>query len=131
MPDPSSFQIEPEDVGPRVRILTVQGEADRFGTDAVSSAVDDARADGRGVIIDLSEATYLDSSMLATLVAVSEQGRRDNSPLVILCGAARLRRSLELKGLQSILSLANSREHALELVTASDGRPGGPASGPA
>src|SRR5215207_5247081 len=101
MPDPSSFHIDPEDVGPRVRILAVHGEADRFRTDAVASAVDVARADGRNVIVDLSRATYLDSSMLATLVSVSEQSRQDDSALVILCEAPRLRRSLELKGLET------------------------------
>jgi anti-anti-sigma factor len=111
-----SFQIDPEDVGPNVRILAVHGEADRFATDAVTEAVQSARDDGRGTIIDLNHTSYLDSSMLAALVAESELGRRSALPVVILCEASRLRRSLELKGLQTILTLADSREHALELV---------------
>src|SRR3712207_6918304 len=41
---------------------------------------------------------------------------RSGERLVIACANARLRRSLELKGLQSILTLADSREHALELM---------------
>ena len=132
MPDSRSFELTPEDVGSRVRVLAVRGEADRFGTEALSSAVDDARADGRGVIIDLSEASYLDSSMLATLVAASEQGRKRSEPLVILCETPRLRRSLELKGLHGILQLAESREQALELADApSDGRPAPRDSDPA
>jgi anti-anti-sigma factor len=116
MPDSRSFHLHPEDVGSRVRILGVHGEADRFRTDALSAAVAEARDAGLGVIIDLSHATYLDSSMLATLVSASEQWRRRSQPLVILCEPTRLRRSLELKGLETILTLAVSREQALELV---------------
>lgn len=121
MADPRSFQIVPEDVGSGVRILAVHGEADRFGTDAVSSAVQDARDDGRAVVVDLDQTSYLDSSMLATLVAASEQGRQGAEPLVILCSATRLRRSLELKGLQSILVLADSREQALAMIESARG----------
>ena len=132
MPDSRSFELIPEDVGSRVRILAVRGEADRFGTEAVSAAVDEARSAGRGVVIDLSEASYLDSSMLATLVAASEQGRKLAEPLVILCETPRLRRSLELKGLRTILQLAEEREQALDLAAASsDGRPAKRDSDPA
>ena len=123
MSAPRSFQIQPEDVEPGVRILAVQGEADRFATDAITAAVQEARDDGRDVVIDLNEASYLDSSMLATLVSASEEGRQNSQPLVILCEASRVRRSLELKGLQSILELADSRDHAIELVGAARSRP--------
>jgi len=123
MTAPRSFQIQPEDVESGVRILAVQGEADRFGTDAITAAVQEARDDGRDVVIDLNETTYIDSSMLAALVSASEHGRQTSQPLVILCEASRLRRSLELKGLQSILELAYSRDHAIELLAAARNRP--------
>jgi anti-anti-sigma factor len=113
-----------------VRIIAVQGEADRFRTDAVSAAIEAARSEGRAVVIDLSEASYLDSSMLATLVAASERGRADGERLVVLCEAPRLRRSLELKGLQAVLRLADTREQALALAGASaEGSPGPQAPG--
>jgi anti-sigma B factor antagonist len=123
MSTPRSFQIQPEDVEPGVRVLAVQGEADRFGTEAITAAVQEARDTGRDVVIDLNETTYIDSSMLSALVAASEQGRKTSQPLVILCAASRLRRSLELKGLQSILELADSRDHAIELLEDARNRP--------
>ena len=64
--------------------------------------------------------------MLATLVAASEQGRKEGKPVVIHCEASRLRRSLELKGLQSIIELADSREDAIARLSA-----GGPEPEPA
>ena len=120
MPEPDTFELIREDLTDRVSLLTVRGEADRFRTDAVSAAIEQVRSDDRDTILDVSAATYLDSSMLAALVSASEQGRRHNSPLVIVCQNERLRRSLQLKGLEAILQLADDRDHALELIVAGD-----------
>jgi anti-anti-sigma factor len=83
----------------------------------VSRAIEDARRADRDVVVDLSQATYLDSSMLAALVGASERDRRRSEALVVLVETPRLRRSFEVKGLQTILQVAGSREQALELVT--------------
>jgi anti-sigma B factor antagonist len=118
MQEPDAFDLRREDLTERVSLLVASGEADRFHTDAVSEAIEKVRSDDRDAILDVSAATYLDSSMLAALVAASEQGRRHNSPLVIVCQNDRLRRSLQLKGLEAILELADDRDHALELIAA-------------
>ena len=73
MTAPRSFQIQTEDVEPGVRILAVQGEADRFGTDAITAAVQEAHDEGRDVVIDLNNTTYIDSSMLAALVGARKR----------------------------------------------------------
>jgi anti-sigma B factor antagonist len=116
MSQQDNFELTREDVTDRVSLLVLSGDADRFRTDAVSEAIEQVRSDDRDTILDVSAATYLDSSMLAALVAASEQGRRHNSPLVIVCQNERLRRSLQLKGLEAILELADDRDHALELI---------------
>jgi anti-sigma B factor antagonist len=118
MPGQDSFEVTTEDVGD-ARVLGVRGEADRFRTEEVSGAIDAARREGRKAVVDLSAVTYLDSSMLAALVAASEQGRRRAEPLVIVCETPRLRRSLQLKGLETILQIVESREQALELLAGS------------
>jgi anti-sigma B factor antagonist len=123
MADPNSFELTTEDVGDTVRIVSLRGEADRFKADEVSKALEDVRGSGRHAIVDLSAVVYLDSSMLSALVAASEQGRRRSRPLVILCETPRLRRSLQLKGLETILLLAETREQALELA-AGEAAPG-------
>ena len=118
MSEPDTFELSREDLTDRVSLLVVRGEADRFHADAVSTAIEQVRSDDRDTILDVSAATFLDSSMLALLVAASERGRRHNSPLVIVCQNDRLRRSLQLKGLEAILELADDRDHALELIAA-------------
>jgi anti-sigma B factor antagonist len=114
--DQGSFQLSREDVDDRVSVVVLCGDADRFRTEAVAAAIEEARRDGRDVVVDLTGATYLDSSMLAALVAASEQTRRRSAPLVVVCDNERLRRSFELKGLEPILRLAETRDDALDLL---------------
>ena len=120
MPERESFQLSREDLTDAVSLLALGGEADRFHTDALTSAIEEVRSDGRNVIVDISAATYMDSSMIAALVGAAEQGRRRDEPLVVVCQNERLRRSLELKGLEAILRIADNREHGLELLRADD-----------
>jgi anti-anti-sigma factor len=116
VPEGGPFDLTTEDVGDAIRVVVVSGDADRFRADAVARAIQQARDDGRDVVVDLSQASYMDSTMVATLVAASERGRRRSARLVIVVKAARLRRSLEVKGLEPILTVSESREDALELL---------------
>jgi anti-sigma B factor antagonist len=118
MGDPQSFQLTREDIAGGVTVLAVSGDADRFRTEAVTSAIESARREARDVIVDLTPATYIDSSMIAALVGVTEQGRRRGERIVVICASERLRRSLQVKGLEPILRLAETREGAIEQIAA-------------
>jgi anti-anti-sigma regulatory factor len=56
--------------------------------------------------------------MIAALVGVTEQGRRRGERIVVICASERLRRSLQVKGLEPILRLAETREGAIEQIAA-------------
>ena len=116
VPDRASFELSEEDVGESVRVVVLRGDADRFRAPTVTHALQRAWADDRTVVVDMSEMTFMDSSMLAALVAASDHARRRAEPLVLVVGAARLRRSLEVKGLGQLLAVADSREQALAMV---------------
>jgi anti-anti-sigma factor len=131
VPDPGAFRLNKEDVGESVRVVAVRGDADRFHAEAVGRAIHAAGEDGRHVVADLSEASFMDSSMLATLVAASEQGRRRAREVVLVVQTPRLRRSLEVKGLAGILRVADSREQALELLAEQGDTAAGASTDPA
>jgi anti-anti-sigma factor len=116
MGEPQSFQLTREDIADGVSVLALQGDADKPCSEAVRAAIESARCEGRDVIVDLTSATYLDSPMVATLVGATEEGRRRGEPVVVVCTSERLRRSLQLKGLEPILRLACTREGAIELI---------------
>jgi anti-sigma B factor antagonist len=118
VPERDSFELTTEDVGDAVRIVALRGDADRFRAEEVTRAIQGARADGRTVVIDLAETAFMDSSMLATFVAASDDSRRHGDDLILVVATPRLRRSLEVKGLSGILTVTDSRAHALELLGA-------------
>ena len=103
-------------MGESVRVIALRGDADRFRAETVSRAIQDSWGDDRTVIVDMSDTAFMDSSMLAALVAASDQARRRAESLVLVVRAPRLKRSLEVKGLGGILTVVDSREQALELV---------------
>jgi anti-anti-sigma factor len=121
VPERGSFELTTEDVGDSVRIVVLRGDADRFRAEQVTRAIQGARADGRTAVVDLAETDFIDSSMLAAFVAASDDSRRDGGELVLVVETPRLRRSLEVEGLGGILTVADSRAHALELLDASGG----------
>jgi anti-anti-sigma factor len=120
-----SFELTTEDVGDTIRIVAVRGDADRFRAEAVTRAIERARSDECAVIVDMAETTFMDSSMLATLVAASDDSRRHGGMLVLVVATPRLRRSLEVKGLTGILTVAGSRTDALDLLAAEGGESAG------
>ena len=111
-----SFELTREDIADGVSVLALRGETDRPCQKAVCAAIEAARRDGRDVIVDLTAASHLDSPMVATLVAATEQGRRRGESVVVVCASERVRRSLQLKGLEPILPIARTREGAIELI---------------
>jgi anti-anti-sigma factor len=125
MPDRGSFELSREDITNQVSVLALRGDADRFRTDAVAGAIHEARGEGRDVIVDLSETAYLDSTMLAALVAASQHARRRSNPLVVVCRSERLRRSFQLKGLEQIFHMADTRDEARAILSADGGSPPG------
>jgi len=121
VPERSSFELTTEDVGDAIRVVALRGDADRYRAEAVRRTIQAARAEGRAVVVDMAETTFMDSSMLATLVAASDDSRRRGALLVLVVQTPRLRRSLEVKGLSGILAVAGSRSDALDLLAAEGG----------
>jgi anti-sigma B factor antagonist len=116
MGEPQSFELTREDLAGGVSVLALRGDTDRPCQEAVCAAIESARCEGRDVIVDLTAASHLDSPMVAALVAATEQGRRRGEAVVVVCASERVRRSLQLKGLEPILPIAGTREGAIELI---------------
>ena len=124
MTPPEPFQLVREDAADPITFVVLSGDADRFRADEVGTAIAAARDDGRTVAVEISGATFMDSSMISTLVAASEQARRRGERFVIVCANQRLRRSLQLKGLETILDVVDDRDEAVSLIGGDDAPPG-------
>ena len=95
-------------------IVAVTGEVDLYSSPKMREAVLAALSKkGKGVIVDLSGVSYMDSSGIATLVEALQAARRAECRLVLAGLTDRVREVFELARLQSVFELAPSVDAVL------------------
>jgi anti-sigma B factor antagonist len=96
------------------RVITASGELDRIELPHLKSAIQNAFSQGVvQLVLDLAEVSYLDSSVLAALIAESIDADRRGDLVVIVTGTTGIMRSLELKGLTQVMHIAESVDAAI------------------
>lgn len=101
-------------------VIAVMGEHDLTTSDGLKQQIEAAIGSGEPVVVDLGAATFVDSSILATLV---DGGRRAGSAgigyalLIPPDAAAGVRRVVEVTGLHAAVEIASEREEAQRKVS--------------
>jgi anti-anti-sigma factor len=67
----------------------------------------------QGVLVDLSEATYADSTTLSELLRFREDADRLRIPVVLLIGSRQLARIIQYAGLKDAFNIFEDRDAAL------------------
>ena len=100
---------------PGVVVVALRGEHDLAGKDELSAALGHACAVEPLVVVDLSECTFIDSTVIAALVSsyalVGEEGRR--LALLIPQTDGIVARTAELSGLRALVPTFASLDEAL------------------
>ena len=112
-----AFTVEPRPAPAGVSLVELAGELDMAATAAVRSCVDEA-AQHRALVLDLSGATFVDSSMLKELLRASAELDRYETRLVLAGISPAVRRVLELTRTTDLFTLADDRAAALAQVGA-------------
>jgi anti-sigma B factor antagonist len=114
-------EIELKHEAPGVAVITFSGEHDLNTVPALKSRLDNAIEHGGLVVVDLSGATFIDSSILgAVLDARREAAERDvGFEIALSNGAHSVERVLEVTGLRSALPVHSSRDDALQAARSS------------
>jgi anti-anti-sigma factor len=100
-----------------LRVIEASGELDRTDLPYLRATLQRAFGDGiRALILDMSAVTYIDSSVLAALIAESLGADQRGSTLMIVTGTGGIMRSLELKGLAQVMHISESLEDAIASV---------------
>ena len=110
-----AFTVEPRPAPQGVCLVELSGELDIAATAAVRTCVDEA-AGSRGLVLDLSGATFLDSSMLKELLRASAELARYDTPLVLADVPPAVRRVLDLTRTTTLFTLADDRAAGVALV---------------
>ena len=98
-------------------VLQLAGEHDLSTVPAVEAAFERIAETGTTVVVDLSDATFIDSTVIRTLLRSMERG--ENLLLVVPRRGA-VRRALELTGVSKLLPVFETRAAALRAVPPDD-----------
>jgi anti-sigma B factor antagonist len=112
--DEATFGVEVIGDGGHVAIVTVFGQADLHTAPELRAAISEAIDGGAAaLVIDLSEATFIDSMTLGVLLGALKQLRPVGGTMSIVCADPHIRRIFEITLLDRVFALHESRELAL------------------
>jgi anti-sigma B factor antagonist len=112
MPEESAVAVEKVD---GVTVVSPEGDIDLSRSPALRSALRQVQmAKPSRLVVDLARVDYMDSSGIATLVEALQNARRAETRMV-LCGMKeRVRSIFEIARLDTVFTIVESREQAIE-----------------
>jgi anti-sigma B factor antagonist len=102
-------------------VITLRGEADAYAAPRIRSDLVTALGSEAPLVIDLSPATFIDSTIVGVLLEGLAESEKLERPLVLLLpddSAPEVHRLFELTGLDALLPLVRSWDEATSRVTA-------------
>ncbi len=100
-----------------MELLVVRGEHDLSTADAIRAQLELSRSRGRPIVVDLTEATFIDSAVLGVLVGEHDRAKAEGLAFVLAIpeSPGGVRRLLELTGVDAVLPVAADRQQAISL----------------
>jgi anti-sigma B factor antagonist len=117
-----------EDAAEDVVVVVVEGEHDIYTAPTLRERLDEAIARSTGVVVDLTGATFVDSSVLGALLDARRRALDAGQGFVVSVGDAvepGVQRILDITGLVPVLPVVNGREAAIQAARGSNGSSGG------
>jgi anti-anti-sigma factor len=100
-----------------VRLVSVSGELDISNVGMLERATFDLANDSLGIVVDLREASYIDSATISVLFRLQNSLQRRGQALRVVCGAgSSAGRVLELSGFDRELTCECDPERAVDAI---------------
>ena len=99
-----------------VVVVSIEGEHDIYTAPALRDRLDTALSRATGVVVDLTRATFVDSSILGALLDARRRALDESRGYVVCIGAEvepGVRRILDITGLVPVLPVIVGREDAV------------------
>ena len=106
-----------DDVAEDVVVVVVEGEHDIYTAPTLRERLDEAIGRGAGVVVDLTRATFVDSSVLGALLDARRRALDAQQGFVVCVGddvEPGVQRILDITGLVPVLPVLRGREEAIE-----------------
>ena len=109
------LQVDSEPDG--IVAVCVQGDFDVANVSALRDEVDKTLASGDDLILDLSEASFIDSSVIHVLFDAARAVRGREQSLVLQLGTAPIvERALAIAGIERVVPRAHDRDEAVRMI---------------
>lgn len=100
-------------------VVSVSGDADLYAAANVERELVRLVEEGKhSIVVDLSDATFIDSTMLRVLLNISKRLRPGGGELLVVCREHNIRKIFEITLLDRVFTIFDTREAALEHVGA-------------
>jgi anti-sigma B factor antagonist len=116
-----------EDAAEDVVMVVVEGEHDIYTAPTLRERLDEAIGRGSGVVVDLTGATFVYSSVLGALLDARRRALDAGQGFVVCVGdevEPGVQRILDITGLVPVLPVVNGREEAIRTARGSNGSSG-------
>ena len=118
------FAVWDERVDDQTQVVSVRGEIDLFTAPEFKQRIAEAIERGRRrVVVDLSAATFIDSSSLGILISSHKRLRLENGRLVVACDVPAILNVFKITGLDGVLDIEPTREEAVGHALDGDAEP--------
>jgi anti-anti-sigma factor len=117
----SAAAFDAESLDEYIQIITVEGELDMSSSAELKRRVESALRVGRNsIVIDLADVTHMDSTGLAALIAAHQLTEERRGRLALVITSEAVRRTVEVRGLDRLFTIAPTRDAGLGAVRDSD-----------
>jgi len=107
---PLCLDLTTEQLDVAREVIAVSGEVDLYSVPEFQRSLDAAIDGGaRRVIVDLTGATFVDSTFLGALVRAMRRLRKYGGDIGVVCCDANLRKVFEITGLDGLITIRDDR----------------------
>ena len=119
-----NFQIQDQEIDGETHVIELGGEVDLYTAPEFKERMVQLIEQGKKqVIVDLSQATFIDSTTLGVLVGGVKRLRTNEGQLSLVCSDRNITKIFEITGLDRVFTIYPTRVEAVSNVKSADKPP--------
>ena len=116
-----NFHIQDAEIDADTHVIELGGEVDLYTAPEFKERMVELIESGKKrIVVDLSKATFIDSTTLGVLVGGVKRLRPSGGSLALVCTDQNISKIFEITGLDRVFPIHSSRDDALAAVTTAE-----------
>ena len=116
-----NFHIQDEEIDSETHVISLGGEIDLYTAPEFKERMVELIESGKKqIVVDLSKATFIDSTTLGVLVGGVKRLRPTGGSLALVCTDENITKIFEITGLDRVFPIHSSRDDALSALSTAD-----------